>query len=319
MNLIPIEEVYGQSILWSALQRDISSGRVAHAFLLSGVAGSGKKTAANAIAAAVLCQSGKGTPCGECSACRMLKADTHPDYIHVDLRDKKTIGIDIVRELLEQTREHPRQGGKRVVVFNNLHKTTPQAQNALLKSLEEPSEDTLFILLTEQLETVLPTIRSRCQIIRMGRLPKDVFLAAMEARGVLRTDAEALYPQSDGILGRALLIREQPDYAQMLRRASQTLATIKNADAQAHASAELAKLPPEQQQAFLNALETCLLEALHSAAGLGASSAITPNRDFTPSQLHSMMEQVLLTRKRLGLNMQWEIAIEPLLRAMYGG
>ena len=166
----------------SALDRVRSAaetGRLPHALLLQGPPGVGKQRFAAALAAALLCQDRKTglVACGECPECQLTKAGSHPD-LHWLKRpeDRKSISVDQVRELSERLSMTSMRRGHRVAIIEPAHLMTRQAQNALLKTLEEPPPATLLMLVTATPSRLLPTLRSRCQRVEIASPPRQVAL-----------------------------------------------------------------------------------------------------------------------------------------------
>lgn len=152
---------------WQALIQRMQAGTLPHALLLKGVEGVGKGFFARALAACVLCdhKTDDGA-CGHCKSCELVKAGTHPDLLVVHPESAgKPIKIDQIRRVNEFARKTPQQGGRRVIVINPAEAMNVNAANALLKSLEEPGGDTLFILVSARSGDMLATIRSRCQMV----------------------------------------------------------------------------------------------------------------------------------------------------------
>ncbi|NNL11142.1 MAG: DNA polymerase III subunit delta', partial [Pseudomonadales bacterium] len=149
----------------------------------------GKQRFAKALAARLLCQQlntsiEPAQPCGECRGCELFQAATHPDYYRLAVAaDRKTIGVDDVRALLQSLQLAAQIGGARVAVIGPAESLTENAANALLKALEEPGSDTYFMLLSQTARAVLPTIASRSQRIVLG-LPSQASLATWLARSV---------------------------------------------------------------------------------------------------------------------------------------
>ncbi len=144
----------------------LESGLLSHALLLKGVPGIGKGLFAKALAARVLCNQGGVYACGHCKSCELVKAGTHPDLLEVQPESAgKPIKIDQIRQVNEFARKTAQQGGRRVIVINPAEAMNINAANALLKSLEEPGGGTLFMLASARSGDMLPTIRSRCQIV----------------------------------------------------------------------------------------------------------------------------------------------------------
>ena len=223
--------VKGQQQAERLLGSALSDGRLAHAYLFAGPEGTGKLTSALALASAVMCRESE-TWCGECRHCRRIAGLDHPDaritlptlksttpeevseLMRARVRDGITplrvrgnsyIGIDHIRELEGRLARPAFESGWRVEILVDAHRMTQQAANALLKSLEEPPEDTLIVLLTSAMQWLLPTIRSRAHLVRFGRVEPAVITEELLRRcGIDRDAAERLAAASDGSPGRAL-------------------------------------------------------------------------------------------------------------------
>jgi len=150
---------------WKQIQQRKSLDRMPHSLLLSGVKGLGKNIFAQQLARSFLCSqpSGDGMACGECKSCHLIQAGTHPDFYTVELEDSKVIKIDQVRSLCVTLGTKSQLGGYRIAIINPADAMNTNAANSLLKTLEEPGEKTLLILLSSQPASLPATIRSRCQ------------------------------------------------------------------------------------------------------------------------------------------------------------
>ena len=195
-----------------------ASGALGHAYLVEGPAGSGKRTLASAIAASIMCPEDEGDACGGCSACRRTGERIHPDLIWMS-PDGKSIGIDRVREIQRVIPYPPIEGRAKVVVIEAAERLTPQAQNALLKTLEEPASANLFLLLVSNRTRLLPTVLSRCQQVVMRPVPADEVMRVARARMPDGSD-ETLRVAADmcgGWIGEALTIAGDPRWAELRR------------------------------------------------------------------------------------------------------
>ncbi|MBP5661802.1 MAG: DNA polymerase III subunit delta, partial [Clostridia bacterium] len=162
------------SPVFSAERDAIRAGRGSHAYLLTGQADIGKRSFALACACALLCRQ-ENAPCMVCPSCRKVMAGNHPD-VHILTPDKNLFRVDQVREMLASLYESPYEGGAKAYVLCGFHKANEQAQNALLKSLEEPPRAVTFFLLAENPYALLPTVRSRCKTLKMPRFYEaDIF------------------------------------------------------------------------------------------------------------------------------------------------
>jgi DNA polymerase III subunit gamma/tau len=155
-------EIVGQEHVSRTLLNALQSGRVAHAFLFSGPRGSGKTTTARILAKALNCHNGKpGEPCSNCVACVEIAAGNCMDVMEIDAASNR--GIDEIRELKEKARYNPARDRHKVFIIDEVHMLTPEAFNALLKTLEEPPPHVVFILATTEYHKIPATILSRCQ------------------------------------------------------------------------------------------------------------------------------------------------------------
>jgi len=171
------DQLIGHDTLVRTLSNAFNSGRIAHAFMLTGVRGVGKTTTARIIARALDCIGPDGTggptmqPCGLCDSCRSIAEDRHPDVIEMDAASRT--GVDDIRELIESVRYRPVSARYKIYIIDEVHMLSKAAFNALLKTLEEPPPDIKFVFATTEINKVPVTVLSRCQRYTLPRIPLD--------------------------------------------------------------------------------------------------------------------------------------------------
>ena len=201
-----------QQTLWQSLAKRLAEARLPHALLFAGPEGLGKRHLADTLAAALLCEqrTSDGLPCGECHACHLFAAGNHPDYQHLHPEEeKRTIGIDQIRELANFFSLKSHYGAHKVVVLEPADVMTPAAANALLKTLEEPTPGSFLILCSDQPASLLATIRSRCQKQMFTPVSEAAALPWLEHQLRDRNQAQLLLALSGGLPLKALALAEE--------------------------------------------------------------------------------------------------------------
>lgn len=288
-----------------ALYRDYQSERLPHAILLTGIAGVGKKTFASLLAQALLCTGEGKRPCGMCRNCRRFVGRTHPDALFPQpLPKEKSIKIDSLREVLDTLSRHSLEGGHRVVVIENAERMTPQAQNCLLKTLEEAPEDTTFFLTADVETAILPTIRSRCRVCRVQPWEREKVEQTLLRLGASRENAQALSYRCEGSLGRALTMMKEENYPVQRDLVYQTFFSVRNLRELAGAEALL-----KDSKDIAGELLEILEQTIHArliAAVRGGPSDLPPHWDrATPDGLRRILESVFEARKQKNANVSW--------------
>lgn len=194
----------------------IADGQVSHAYLLAGEAGLGRKTLARAVAMTLQCESEGERPCGVCTSCRMIQAGTHPDVRFVTHEKPGTISVDDVRrQIVSDAAIRPYKGPWKIYIMDEAEKMNPQAQNALLKTIEEPPSYVILFLITSSAEAMLETIASRCIRLSLRPLADSVIREKLAERGTSGEDADVAAAFARGNLGRALALAASEKFEQM--------------------------------------------------------------------------------------------------------
>ncbi len=202
------KDVVGQKDIMRYIQSAIAENKVSHAYIFNGERGSGKKLFASLFATALLCEKGGVDPCNKCHSCVQAISGNHPDIIRLVQEKPTSIGVDEIRDQINNTVSiKPYQGPYKIYIIPQADQMTPQAQNALLKTIEEPPAYALFFLLTENAETLLPTITSRCVMLKL-RYVKDTLIKKylMEKMELPDYKADVCTAFAQGNMGRAIML-----------------------------------------------------------------------------------------------------------------
>ncbi len=215
----------GQGALFDGLKRTLAEGTFVHAYLISGMEGMGKRTLARLMAQFLLC-SNEHKPCGACQSCIQVRDGNHPDVLIVTPGKPLSpevkgglagIPVDEIRYVIGQVGQHTFVGGRRVVIIERADKMNQPAQNVLLKTLEEPLPDTIFLLLTDAPELLLPTIVSRCRALKLHPWPDDVIRKVLAENGVTGNLASQALQVCGGSIGKAVSVSADEQYWQRRR------------------------------------------------------------------------------------------------------
>jgi DNA polymerase-3 subunit delta' len=333
-----LSDIFGQDEAIGSLRAAIASDRLPHGLIFAGLEGVGKATTAAGLAAFFLCEKpGDGDACGKCKSCQAMGSGNHPDY-HVITKElarvhdrggtsKATqLSINVIRyDLAEPAGRKTVLGRGKFFVVERAELMTDAAQNALLKTLEEPAGRSLIVLLTTHANELLPTIRSRCQTVRFAALPMEMVVKDLRRRGIDAGAAQAAAEFSDGSLGLAMRWIEDGilSHATGVAAAMDSLLAVKDA--------ELADLLRKGADAYAaKALERDELASKDSAVrtGLGVYLAFASRRirqkmrgtddESFLDRACDAVDAIARAEKYLGANVNVSLVLEQLAGALQG-
>ncbi len=221
------ETIVGMEQILEHLKNAIRLGKVSHAYIFNGEEKSGKKTIAKNFAATLQCEDRGEEPCGVCKSCHQIMNGNHPDIIWVTHEKPNSIGVDDIRtQVVNDISLKPFQGPNKIYIISEADKMTPQAQNALLKTIEEPPEYAILLLLTENEESLLPTIISRCVTLNMKPVSNEVIKTyLMENYHIPDYRAEVCVAFAQGNVGKAIMLATAENFEHIK---NETLHLVKN-------------------------------------------------------------------------------------------
>jgi DNA polymerase-3 subunit delta' len=318
---VKLADVVGHDAAVARLRRAAAEGRPASAYLLLGPAGIGKRTLADAFAARLLCERPAGDDaCGTCRHCTRLAAGTHPD-LHVVVReeDRRDIRIEQARELTRWLSMRPLMAERKVAIIDGAECLNEHGQNALLKTLEEPPGQAVLLLTAAAPGLVLPTVRSRCQLVHLRALAAGDVTTVLVRRGVEPATADMLAAQAEGSPGRALVLADD----QQARPRTALLDALPELGSLA--AAELSALAQGLRggaEAALGAAVGWYRDVLGTALGVDAVPRRNPQRAdairaaagrHSPAQVLRQLAVVCDTLDALGRNANQQLALETML------
>lgn len=314
------EDYECQGALFRILKTDFLNGQAVHAYLVSGEEGIGKKTLVGLLTQTLLC-TGEHPPCGQCGGCVRCLHGTHPDVMRLKReKDKASIGVDAVRDVIAQVGRHAYEGGRRVVIIEEAETMTPQAQNCFLKTLEEPVADVVFFLIARDASKLLPTIVSRCRPLRLCAWPDVYVLDKLLKSGVSKETAQRASRAAYGNIGLALDIAADEAYWQRRRAVMESIFMTQKAG-QILPLSNQQKEEKGQAAALLKTVEEMFRELLLVRSGCLDEDAIADYpirwqeiaRSAPPETFDRLFSAVKRARILRENQVNWQAAYEALL------
>ena len=223
-------DIVGQEQLKEHLQNAIAANKVSHAYIINGERSAGKEFIARVFAMTLQCEKGETEPCGECHSCKQALGNNQPDIIYISHEKPNTIGVEDIRSQINgDISIKPYSSPRKIYIINEGEKMTPQAQNALLKTLEEPPAYAVVLILTTNLEELLPTILSRCVVLRMKPV-QDELVKEYLKRELMIPDykADICVAFARGNIGQAKQLATSEEFENIRNEALSLVKNIRN-------------------------------------------------------------------------------------------
>lgn len=321
---MPFDDILGHDRIVEVLRRSLRRGKTAHSYLFEGISGCGRKKTAVTLIQALFCTALPDDACGVCPSCRKIDGGNHPD-IHLisPLPDKRDIGIEQLREMQHILSLRPYEAPRKACIIDPAERMSVGAANSLLKTLEEPPGNALIILLTENAGMLLPTVRSRCQLVRFAPLSPEHVRSLLELGGMAHEAAALVAPMAGGSLQKALELDNEALIARreaVLSRLSQLnihrIATVFDA-------AEELSGNRDATLELLDMLLSFYRDAVHLGAGNGeivnrslrpAIESIAARRSF-PRNIE-LLERIYEARRDVQRNANPKLALDHLFMSM---
>lgn len=230
--MLMFKEILGHELIKEHFRNALQSGKISHAYILSGEEGMGKKTLADAFALSLLCEKGGEEPCRSCPACKQVLSGSHPDLVYVTHEKPASIGVEDIRvQINDAIQVRPYSSSHKIFIVDEAEKMTQQAQNALLKTMEEPPSYAVILLLTTNQEVFLPTVRSRCVQMKLKPLKdSEIQTYLIKNMGLSMADAEIYAAFARGNLGKAITIASSERFKELYKEMRKLLTEIRQAD-----------------------------------------------------------------------------------------
>ncbi len=318
-------KIVGHEDVIEQLKKAIQLGRVSHSYILQGEDGSGKNMIAQAFAEALLCEKNLDEGCGICHSCKQIKSQENPDLIRIGHEKTTSISVDDIRtQLIQDIQIKPYSGKYKIYIIDDAEKMTTQAQNAILKTIEEPPLYSVIILLTNNLQVFLPTILSRCNIIKLKPLEDGMIVKYLIHNfEILETEATVYASFSQGRLGKAIEFLKSEDFSKMKEEVVNMVKNIYAYDIsevlnQVHKIAEF----KESINEYIDLLEVWFRDVLLFKATKDPNNIIFKEeiniikKQASKSSyegIEIILQALTTTKSRLKANVNFDLAIELML------
>lgn len=316
------KDILGNENILEHFSKAMENEKISHAYIINGERGMGKKTLAKAFAMTLLCEASGQEPCMKCHSCIQSLTDNNPDIIYVKHEKPNLISVDEIRnQLVNDVDLKPYSYKYKVYIIEDAQLMNVQAQNAMLKTIEEPPEYAVILLLTTNMELMLQTVLSRCVTLNMQSLKKEIIKQyLMKKEKVVDYQAEIAASFAGGNLGKAISLVSSAEFAEMLEEVTQLMRYIK--DMQAYEVVAAVKRAADYKYTFNDYIDLMILwfrDVLLYKASMNVNDLIFKNelktiKQHAANSSYNGIEEILRAldkaKVRLKANVNFDIAIE---------
>lgn len=309
-QLLSFSELRLRKFLAEQIMRPVKAGRIVHAQLFSGPKGSGKMSAALFIARAMNCEAKGERPCNVCPSCLQFLSGNSPRLM-VIAPEKNAIKVEQIRAMIDQIYIRP-ENGLFCVIIDDAHLMNESAQNALLKTLEETPEYALFFLITDKPSSLLPTILSRCAVMRFAPLTDAEVEEALVSKGIDRIRAKAAAENAGGSIGKAISQMEDEGFISLKKRALDALASVRKPSDAAGAYMKIEK-DKDASRKILEIYESTAQALMRAQSGMETlSEEIMIRMDRNGLRGERLLKAVIDCAQKLKANVAFQSSMEML-------
>jgi DNA polymerase-3 subunit delta' len=323
------KDMIGQERLIHYLEVSIINQTIGHAYIFEGPEGIGKRRAAIAFAKGIQCRNYQGDACNTCSSCLKINSGNHPD-VRVIEPDNTTIKNKQIEELQQDLLRKPYESGKKIYIIHQADCMTISAQNRLLKTLEEPPEYGIILLMSTNANRFLPTIRSRCQILKFNRVEEQKIEKFIKNNyHVAEDEAKMLAGLSDGLIGKAVKMQESEDFKVQREEVIQIIEKVLNEnELNVFDSVKFFQIYKENIDELLDWMilwfrDMLILQETGSEKFLiNSDKSVTLQRQFNRIGYEKITNSIKIiekTKKNIKANVNFQLAIEIMLLSMQEG
>lgn len=322
------KDIVGQEHIVKHMKNAIKLNKLSHAYMICGEKGMGKKLLADRFSMLLQCEAGGDEPCMECHACKQSLTRNNPDIKWVYHEKPNTISVEEVREqLVTDISIKPYSSRYKIYIIDEAEKMSVSAQNAILKTVEEPPEYGVIILLAESKEMMLETILSRCVILETKPLIKKEFKQYFQLNGkVIDYEADSLYEFSAGNIGKAKQMLEKEDYSSMREHIVDVLKNLKDLDAaRLNSKVKAATDYKNDINGYIDLLNMWFRDVLLYKATKNDNKIIFKDNatiikrqsmSYSYEAINQILEEIKTVQKRMASNVNFETSLETMYLKM---